>query len=105
MELMRRHLGHVGADRGSPGPRGLIEAGEHVQRRGLAGAVRADQRVKRRTLDLDIDIIDRLEAAEIFARPLTSSTMAPPTVAEPICSAGPATRTFAFARQPLGSRH
>ena len=45
---------------------GLVEAGEHVQRRGLAGAVRPDQRMNAAAPDLDVDVIDGLEAAEML---------------------------------------
>ena len=63
---MRRHIGDVGAVEHHLARGGLVEAGQHVQRRGLAGAVRPDQRVNAAAPHFDIDIIDRLEAAEIF---------------------------------------
>src|SRR6202012_3152467 len=44
----------------------LVETGEYIQRRGLAGAVRTDQRMHAATPDRDVDIVDSLEAAEIF---------------------------------------
>ena len=66
--LMRRHVGDVGAVEDDPARRRLVEAGEHVQRRGLAGAVRPDQRVDAAAPNRDIDAIDRLQAAEIFRR-------------------------------------
>ena len=48
-----------------PGGR-LVKAGEHVQRRGLAGTVRPDQRMNAAAPDLDIDVVDGLEATEML---------------------------------------
>src|SRR5260221_13182 len=67
--MMRRHVGDVGAIEHNPAGCRLVEAGENVERRGLAGAVRANQRMNAAALDLDIDAIDRFEAAEIFRQP------------------------------------
>ena len=43
---------------------GAADAGEHVQARGLAGAVGADDRVRRAGLDVERDVAQRGEAAE-----------------------------------------
>ena len=67
---MRRHVGDVGAVEHHLAGGGLVEAGQHVQRRGLAGTVRPDQGMDTAPPDLDIDIVDRFQAAEIFAKPL-----------------------------------
>ena len=48
----------------------LVEAGQHVERGGLAGAVRPDQRVNAAAPDRDIDAVDGLQAAEIFRQAL-----------------------------------
>ena len=66
--LMRRHVGDIGAVEHHPARGRLVEAGQHVQRRGLAGAVRPDQRMNAAASDRDIDIVDGLEAAEMFRK-------------------------------------
>jgi hypothetical protein len=45
---------------------GLVQAGNHVEKGGLAGAVRADQADDLARADLDADIGQRLQAAEAF---------------------------------------
>src|SRR5207344_638847 len=49
---------------------GLVETGENIQRRGLARAVRPDQGVNAAAPDLDIDVIDCLQAAEMLGKAL-----------------------------------
>ena len=50
--------------------RRLVDAGEHVEERRLAGAVRADQADDRALGNGEVDVVDRDEAAELLAQPL-----------------------------------
>ena len=45
--------------------RRLVDAGQHVHHRALARAVRADQAVDRAALDDEVDVVERLQAAEL----------------------------------------
>src|SRR4051794_7151948 len=58
------HRGDVLAVEDDPPGGGLVEAREHVEERGLAGAVRPDDRDDRLTRDLERDGVDREQAAE-----------------------------------------
>ena len=100
--LMRRHVGDVGAVEHDPARGRLVETGEHIQRRGLAGAVRSDQRVNAAAPHRDIDFVDSLQAAEILRQPLTSRTVSPPTVAGVSCSAAAAGTHLALGAPALG---
>ena len=64
--LVRRHVGDVGAVEHHFAGGRLVEAGKHVQRRGLARTVRPDQRVNAAAPDRDIDLVDGLQPAEMF---------------------------------------
>ena len=66
---------------------GLDEAGEEVEHRGLAGAVRADERGDRALAQLDVQVVGGDDAAEALAtRPCASSTtgaLVPPSIRAP----------------------
>src|SRR2546426_552015 len=64
-EPVGAHSGHVLAvQHGPPGGR-LLEAGERVDERGLAGAVRADQAQDLALLQDEVDPVDRVDAPEM----------------------------------------
>jgi hypothetical protein len=64
--LVRRHARHVLAvDQNAAGTR-CFEAAEHAQQRGLAAAGRSQQAENLALIDLQADVIDRLEIAERF---------------------------------------
>ena len=64
-DLVRRHAGDV-AILVEQAPRGrLVEPRDHVEDRRLAGAVGADDGEDLALADLEIDVVDRLEAAEV----------------------------------------
>ena len=46
---------------------GREHAGDHVEQRGLAGAVRADDREDRALRDAEADLVDREQAAKALA--------------------------------------
>ena len=54
----------------------LVDAGEHVEERRLAGAVRADQRHDRAARDREVDIVGRDEPAELLAHALGDDEVA-----------------------------
>jgi len=66
---MWRLVGDVGAVEYDPARSRLVETGEHVQRRGLAGAVGSDQRMHAAAPHRHVDAVDRFQAAEIFREP------------------------------------
>jgi hypothetical protein len=61
--LIRRHAVHSAA-RIRICPASVIEAGHESHRRRLAASARADDRQKFAAVDLEIDCIDRRDAAE-----------------------------------------
>ena len=66
-----RLRGDVAAlERDAPGVR-LVEARDHVEQRGLAGAVRADDGDDAALGDVDRYVVDRGDAAEALATPST----------------------------------
>ena len=69
---MRRPLPRdVAAVEDDPAGRRLQEFGEQVEDRGLAGAVRADERVNRAAPHLEIDVADCGEAKELLGQPVS----------------------------------
>ena len=60
----RRHAGHVTAVEQDAPLGGLLEAGDHAQRRGLARAGRAEHREELAVRDVEVDAGDRLHVAE-----------------------------------------
>ena len=68
--LVRLEIGDVAAfEHDAPGGRAQ-HAGQQVDDRGLAGAVRADQRVARAFLDGERHVVGRDDAAELLHQPL-----------------------------------
>ena len=63
-DLERRDAGERRAVEGPRAGVGLVEAGEQVEQRGLAGAVRADERRDGAARDLEVLDVDGREAAE-----------------------------------------
>jgi hypothetical protein len=53
-------------------PRRFEELGQQIEAGGLAGAVRADQRVDMPAPDLQVDVVDGDEAANSLTRPVVS---------------------------------
>jgi hypothetical protein len=64
---VRRLAGHVAARELDPAGRRLVDPGEHVEERGLARAVRADQADDRAGRDREVDVVDRDQPAELLA--------------------------------------
>src|SRR5205823_4772759 len=65
-DCVRRLAGDVDAVEEDPARRGAVEAGEHVEERRLAGAVRADQADDRALGDREVEVVDREQAAELL---------------------------------------
>src|SRR5262249_62233300 len=61
---LRRGAGHVDADEGDVAPVLAVDAGDDIEQRGLARAVRPDEPDDLSLLDVEIDGIERDEAAE-----------------------------------------
>ncbi len=71
-DRVRRLARHVlAAELDLPGGR-LVDAGEHVEERRLAGAVRADQAGDRAFGDREVDVVDGDEPAELLPEVLRS---------------------------------
>ena len=83
----RALAGDVAAFQGDAPAVGPVEAGDHVEQRGLAGAVGADDREDAALGDVDRHAIDRDDAAEALGAPSTDIC----TAAAVICSALSAT--------------
>ena len=64
-DVMRRRRGELLAVEHQPARGRVIEPRDQVEDRGLAGAVRADDREDLPLLDGEVDLIDRLQAAEL----------------------------------------
>ena len=62
--------GHVLAREDHAARGRLVDAGEHVEERRLAGAVRPDQADDRALRHREVDVVDGDEAAELLAEPL-----------------------------------
>jgi hypothetical protein len=58
-DRVRRHAGDVLAVEHDTAGGRLVDAGEHVEERRLAGAVRADQRDDRASRDREVDVVSR----------------------------------------------
>src|SRR5581483_761747 len=69
-ERVRRPPRHVLAGEEDGARRRLVDAGQHVEERRLARAVRADQADDRAGGDAEVDVVDRDEAAELLAQAL-----------------------------------
>ena len=65
----RGRRGHVDAVDENRARRRAIKPGDDIERRRLAAAVRADQRMHAAAPHLKIDAVDRLQAAEILGEP------------------------------------
>src|SRR5262249_52752226 len=63
-ELFRRKRGHLLAGKSHAALRGQVETGDEIEQRGLAGAVRADDRKDEAGRDRQAYVIDRVHAAE-----------------------------------------
>ena len=68
-DRVRRLAGDVVAVEDDPAGGRLVDAGEHVEERRLAGAVRADQADDRAARDREVDVVDGDEPAELLAQP------------------------------------
>ena len=68
--LVRRVLGDVVAAEEDAAVGRVLEAADHAQRRGLAAAGRAEQRVERAARDLEVERVDRGHVAEALRHPL-----------------------------------
>ena len=64
VSIERRHAGHVASVQQHASFAGLLEAGNHAQGRGLAGARRAEHREELAVCDIEVDAGDRLHVAE-----------------------------------------
>jgi ABC-type branched-subunit amino acid transport system ATPase component len=69
-ERVRRPPGHVIAVEEHETRRRLVHAGEHVEERRLAGAVRPDEADDRGARHVEGHIVDRDEAAELLPQPI-----------------------------------
>jgi hypothetical protein len=69
-DAIRRELAHVVPEDGHPASRGLEEAGEHVEQRGLAGAVWPDERMNGALLHPQVHAVHRPEATELLGEPV-----------------------------------
>jgi hypothetical protein len=67
-DLARRQLGHVAALEDDAAGIGMIEAADHVEHRGLAGAVGPDDREDLALLSFERDTGDSLDAAKRLGR-------------------------------------
>ncbi len=65
---MGRHGRHVTVGEDHPPLRGPVDAGDAVEERGLAGAVRTDDAHDALALDADVDALEGLEAAEVLGQ-------------------------------------
>src|SRR5439155_5943777 len=65
-DRMWRLAGDVLAVEDDPAGRRLVDAGQHVEERRLAGAVRPDQRDDRAARDREVDVVRRDETAELL---------------------------------------
>ncbi len=66
-DRVRRLAGDVLAEERRPARRRLVDAGQHVEERRLARAVRPDQRDHLAARHREVDVVDRDEAAELLA--------------------------------------
>src|SRR5688572_4452708 len=65
-DLVRLEAGEAAAVEAEAAAVGLVDAGEHVEQRGLARAVRADEAVDLTFANRERDLTQRLDAAEAF---------------------------------------
>jgi hypothetical protein len=86
VSLERRPSRHVAAVQEDPTGRGSLEPGDQPEARGLAGAGRAEQREELAVLDLEVDVVDRNDRAELLGDAFESDRERPSRLSDFVCS-------------------